>query len=108
MKLWELHEQIAAVCPIESVRSDKSIQFLPHATASERAAAQAIADAADLTTPTDPDKLGALLFDKMDKTEKAILLVVRKYCNDLLAGTYTTKTIPNVKADFIAAFKALP
>lgn len=47
-------------------------------------------------------------FDNMDKTEKAILLLLRSYCNALQAGTYTNKTIPQLNADFVTAFKAVP
>jgi hypothetical protein len=108
MKLWELDEAIKAVCPILGVRSDKTILFKPEATVSERAAAQAIADAADLTTPTDPDRLGAKGFDEMDKTVKAALLLMRSYCNALVAGTYTTKTVAQVRTDYITAYKAIP
>lgn len=108
MKLWELDEAIKAVCPILGVRSDKTILFDPSATAPQRASAQAIADAADLTTPTDPDKLGAKGFDEMDKTMKAALLLMRNYCNALKAGTYVNKSLADLKADYIAAFKAVP
>lgn len=108
MQLWELDESIKAVAPILGVRSDKTIVFKPEATLAERAAAQAIANAADLSTPTDIDKLASGRFDNMDKTVKAVLLLMRTYCNAVAAGTYTAKTIPQVKADFITAFKALP
>lgn len=108
MQLWELDQAIKAVCPIDGVRADKTIFFHREATVSQRAAAQALADAADLTTPTDPDTLGGLRFDRMDKTEKAILLLVRSYGNALVAGTYVNKTLAQLKADFVTAFKAVP
>jgi hypothetical protein len=108
MELWELDQAIRAVCPVEGVRSNKTIVFKPEATQEQRDAALALAAAADLTTPTDPDKLATSRFDGMDKTEKAILLLMRNYCNALVAGTQTTKTIAQLKADFITAFKALP
>lgn len=47
-------------------------------------------------------------FDGMDKTARAVLLLMRSYCNALLAGTYTNKTITQLKADFVTAYKALP
>lgn len=108
MELWELDQAIKAVCPIDGVRGDKTIFFHQEATVSQRAAAQAIADAADLTIPMNPDKLGGLRFDSMDKSEKAILLLLRSYCNALVAGTYTNKTISQLKTDFVTAFKAVP
>jgi hypothetical protein len=45
-------------------------------------------------------------FDNL-KTEKAILLVVRAYCNALKGGTYTTQSVAELKAAFIAAYKSL-
>ena len=41
------------------------------------------------------------------KAEKATLLVVRAYCNALKAGTYTTKSLAELKDDFVTAYKAL-
>lgn len=108
MELWELDQAIKAVCPIDGIRRDKTIFFRPEATAMQRAAAQSLADVTDLTTPTDADKLGGLRFDHMEKTEKAILLLVRSYANALVAGTYTNKTVAQLKSDFVTAFKAVP
>ena len=45
-------------------------------------------------------------FDSL-KTEKAMMLVVRAYCNALKAGTYTTQSLGDLKAAFIAAYKSL-
>ena len=45
-------------------------------------------------------------FDSL-KTEKAMMLVVRSYCNALKAGTYTTQSLGDLKAAFIAAYKSL-
>ena len=42
------------------------------------------------------------------KQAKAILLVMRTYCNALKAGTYTAKTVAEVRDDFITAWKSLP
>jgi hypothetical protein len=106
-ELYELHESIAAVCPIESVSKSKIILFKPEATANQRAAARVLADAFDFNAPSDGDAMGARRFDGMDKTEKAILLLMRNYCNALVAGTQTNKTLAQLKADFITAFKAL-
>ena len=44
---------------------------------------------------------------EMLKAEKATLLVVRAYCNALKAGTYTTKSLAELKDDFVTAYKAL-
>lgn len=46
-------------------------------------------------------------FDNLDKTLKAVGLVVRSYTNGLLAGTYTNKTIAQVKADYLSAYNSL-
>lgn len=45
MQLWELDEQIRAVCPIEGINSDGLIFFANEATPQQRLAAQAIMDA---------------------------------------------------------------
>ena len=45
-------------------------------------------------------------FDSL-KTEKAMMLVVRSYCNALKAGTYTTQSLSDLKAAFITAYKSL-
>ena len=45
MKLYELHELINAVAPIDGCNSDGVIWFKPEATEEQRAAAQAIMDA---------------------------------------------------------------
>lgn len=47
-------------------------------------------------------------FEGMDKSTKAGLLLMRAYCNALRAGTYTNKTIADLKTDFVAAYKAVP
>ena len=43
-----------------------------------------------------------------DKHLKALALVMRSYCNALKAGTYTNKSVADLKADFKQAFDALP
>lgn len=45
MKLIELHELVAAACPIHGVNSAGEIAFKAEATAPQRAAAQALMDA---------------------------------------------------------------
>lgn len=45
MKLYELNDLIAAVCPIEGINSDGIIWFKPQATEIQIAAAQALMDA---------------------------------------------------------------
>lgn len=108
MELWELDQALKAICPIDGVRRDKTIFFRPEATPEQKAAAQALADAADLTTPASQDTLAGMRFDGMDKSMKATLLAVRAYCNALAAGTYTNKTLGQLKQDFIAAWKVIP
>jgi hypothetical protein len=46
--------------------------------------------------------------DNLEKTLKAIGLLMRDYCNQLSAGTYTTKTVAHLKADFAAKYQAIP
>lgn len=46
--------------------------------------------------------------DNLEKTLKALALVMRDYCNALQAGTYTTKTVANLRADFKAKYDGLP
>jgi len=52
--------------------------------------------------------------DNLERTLKALALVLRDYCNALKAGTYTgtgaggTKTVPDLKADFAEKYGALP
>jgi hypothetical protein len=107
-ELYELHEAIEAVCPIYGVDSNKRINFKPTATVSQRDAAQAVAEAFDFAAPSNSDAVGARRFEGMDKTEKAILLLLRSYSNALVAGTQTTKTIQQLKTDFVTAWKAIP
>lgn len=45
MKLHELNDLIAAVCPIEGVNSNGVIWFKPEATSAQKIEAQAIMDA---------------------------------------------------------------
>ena len=51
MTLLQLHEAIAAVCPIHGVDADGNIAFAPEATQAQKAAAVAVRDA---FVPTDP------------------------------------------------------
>lgn len=44
MKLSELSQSIAAVCPIDGINSDGVIWFKPDATDEQKAAAQALMD----------------------------------------------------------------
>jgi len=45
--------------------------------------------------------------DNLEKTLKAMGLLMRDYCNSLKAGTYTTKTVADLKADFSAKYNSL-
>ena len=45
--------------------------------------------------------------DNADKTLKAVGLLLRDYANGLLAGTYTNKTVAQLKADFLAKYNSL-
>jgi len=58
-------------------------------------------------TTAEQDQDVGVRFDGMDKTAKAILLLTRSYCNALRAGTYTNKTIADLKSDFITAYKVV-
>ena len=45
MKLHEIHEQVAALAPIDGLNSNGVIWFKPEATPEQRAAAEAAANA---------------------------------------------------------------
>ena len=45
--------------------------------------------------------------DNLDRVLKALGLLLRDYTNALQAGTYTTKTINQLKADFASKYNAL-
>lgn len=46
--------------------------------------------------------------DNLERTLKALALVMRDYCNALKAGTYTARTVQDLRADFAAKYNALP
>ena len=46
--------------------------------------------------------------DNMDRILKAVGLLMRDYCNALNAGTYTNKSVAQLKADFAAKYNSLP
>jgi len=45
--------------------------------------------------------------DNLQKQMKALALVMRSYCNALKAGTYTNKSVADLKANFKQAFDSL-
>jgi hypothetical protein len=80
VNLAALTEQIAAVCPIHGVNSERVISFKSEATPEQRAQAQAIADAAVLDNdPGIPQEVtrrqalqALLLAEKLDLVQPAI------------------------------------
>jgi hypothetical protein len=48
------------------------------------------------------------LSDADQKALKAAVLLIRQYCNALLAGAYTQKSLADVRADYLTIWKALP
>ena len=107
-----LDAAIKAVCPIDGVsighRDDRStwrIDFREEATAQQRAAAQAVLDAfdPDSVTPIDLSDI-----DNLEKSFKAMALMMRDYTNALQAGTHTQKSIAQLKTDFAAKWNSLP
>lgn len=46
--------------------------------------------------------------DNLQKQMKVLALVMRSYCNALNAGTYTNKSVADLKADFKQLFDQLP
>ncbi len=58
--------------------------------------------------PPQPPPIDLSNVDNLEKTFKALALLMRDYCNALQAGTYTQKTVPQLKADFKTRFDALP
>lgn len=59
-------------------------------------------------TPAEHDADVGQRFEGMGKSTKAALLLMRSYCNALRAGTYTNKTLADLKTDFVAAYKVVP
>lgn len=45
--------------------------------------------------------------DNLDKVLKAIGLLLRDYCNQLQAATYSSKSVAQLKSDFAAKYNAL-
>ncbi len=56
-------------------------------------------------TPPPPIDLSDI--DNLQKTLKAVGLLFNDYCNALVAGTHTTKTNADLKADFAAKWNSL-
>lgn len=108
MELWELDQQLRAVCPILGVSKNKRIDFAPAATQPQKDAATAIAAAFDFTAPSNADVIAAAAYEGVGKDVKAALLLMRSYCNALKAGTYVVKSLADVKSDYITAYKAIP
>lgn len=73
MKLQQLHQRVAAVCPIDGVASDKTIAFRPEAAAQQRLDAQAIADAFDLNAPPTLAERIKTAIAKIDQDTDAII-----------------------------------
>ena len=59
-------------------------------------------DAADPPPPIDLSNM-----DNMDRILKSVGLLMRDYCNALNAGTYTNKSVAQLKADFAAKYNSL-
>jgi len=63
-------------------------------------------DVVAFNVPQPPIDLSDL--DNLAKTLKAIGLLMRDYCNALQAGTYTQKSVAQLRADFAAKYASLP
>lgn len=66
--------------------------------------------AGNTPTPADPDPvpIDYSNLDNLEKTLKAIGLLMRDYTNALQAGTHTQKSIAQMKADFAVKWNSLP
>ena len=64
--------------------------------------------AAFVLKPVPPPPPDLSNVDNLDKAFRALALLMRQYCNALQAGTYTQKTIAQMKADFKTIWDALP
>lgn len=113
MNISKLDSAVKAVCPIHGVSvgdaADKATWRIDHkdeATAQQKVAAQSVVDAFDPAEPDTPVDQSDL--DQLQKQMKALALVMRSYCNALKAGTYTNKSVADLKADFKQAFDSLP
>lgn len=60
----------------------------------------------EAVAPTLPPDLSNV--DNLERTLKALALVMRDYCNALKAGTYTDKTVAQLKTDFATKYNSLP
>jgi hypothetical protein len=105
---FQVQKAVDDVCPNDGVSfpdiDDKTtwrVSFKSESTAQQRTNAQAAIDAFIYVAP-DPANL-----DLTEKALKALALVMREYCNQLQAGTYTNKTVNQLKADFKSKFDAL-
>jgi hypothetical protein len=58
--------------------------------------------------PTDAEQTAQATNELNQRMIQTLALVMRQYTNALLAGTYTNKTVADVRSDFIAAWKSLP
>ena len=60
--------------------------------------------------PVDPDPAPIDLSDinNLDKVLKTLGLVMRDYCNQLKAGTYTNKSVAELRTDFMTKYQSLP
>lgn len=58
--------------------------------------------------PPPPPPIDLSNIDNLEKTFQAMGLLLRDYTNGLLAGTYTQKTIAQLKSDFKTKYNALP
>lgn len=57
--------------------------------------------------PAPPTPIDLSDIDNLDRTFRAVGLLMRDYCNSLLSGTYTFKSVANLKTDFAAKYNQL-
>lgn len=67
-------------------------------------------DEGGIADPEDPAPIPIDLSntDNLDRVFKAMALLMRDYCNSLRAGSYTNKSVADLKADFAAKYNSIP
>jgi len=63
---------------------------------------------AEVSAVLNPPAIDLSNIDNLEKTLKALALLMRDYCNALQAGTYTQKSVAQLKSDFAAKYASLP
>lgn len=58
-------------------------------------------------SPTPPVPIDLSDINNLEIAFKALAGLTRQYCNALLSGTYTTKSVADVRSDFMTIYRSL-